>query len=98
VDLAEVVKEAAGFARHGSNVLVEFEMAKGLPQAEVDASQISRMVHNLVLNAVQSLSGGGGVVRLSLTVHEVLAGDVWSLPAGRYLKLLVADNGPGIPT
>ena len=97
VELSEVVREAAGFARHGSNVRVEFDLAEGLPPAEVDASQISRVVHNLVLNAVQSLSGGGGVVRLSLSVRDLHAGEVSALPAGRYLQLLVIDNGPGIP-
>ena len=96
-DLSEVVREAAGFARHGSSVRVVFEPEAGLPHAEIDASQISRVVHNLVLNAVQSLSGGGGVVRLSLTARDVVSGAVPSLPAGRYLELQVTDNGPGIP-
>lgn len=96
VDMAELVREAAGFARHGSNVLVEFNLADDLPPAEVDASQISRVVHNLVLNAVQALSGGG-VVRLVLNACTLQSGEISALAAGRYLLLVVADNGPGIP-
>ena len=96
VDFAEVVREAAGFARHGSNVLVEFDFGERLPPAEVDASQVSRVVHNLVLNAVQSMAGGG-VVRLTLREQVLETGEVPPLAAGHYLRLWVADHGPGIP-
>jgi two-component system, cell cycle sensor histidine kinase and response regulator CckA len=96
VDLTEIVREAATFARHGSNVRVDFFFAADLPPAEVDAGQVSRVVHNLVLNAVQCLQGGGEV-RVGLSAREIKDREVMSLPAGRYLLMTVADNGPGIP-
>jgi signal transduction histidine kinase/CheY-like chemotaxis protein len=95
VDLAEVVQEAADFVRHGSNVKVVFEIEPGLPHANVDAGQISRVVHNLVLNAMQAMPEGG-LVRLALCARNLQAAELPPLSAGRYLQLTLADNGPGI--
>ena len=95
VYLPDVVKEAAGFARHGSNVRFDLDCRCNLPPGDVDAGQISRVVHNLVLNAAQAMPEGG-VVRIGLTAVTVALGDVGVLPAGTYLKLTVADSGKGI--
>ncbi len=95
VDLQEVVREAAEFVRHDSNVKVEFEIEPGLPPAEVDASQISRVAHNLVLNAVQAMPGGG-LVRIALDVRKLRPGEIPPLAPGRYLQLKISDTGPGI--
>jgi len=97
IELPEVVREAAGFARQGSNVRVEFDFARDLPPANADVGQISRVVHNLVLNAVQAMAEGG-LIRLSLAAEQVETGDIPFLAKGRFLHLTVADNGPGIPS
>ncbi len=96
VDLPEMVREAAGFALHGSSVRLEYEISENLPFADVDAAQINRVVHNLVLNAVQAMPHGG-VVTIRLGCFLLTDGGVPALPAGHYLRLTVADNGPGIP-
>lgn len=95
VMLPEIVQEAATFALHGAAVKSEFVFAPELPAANVDAGQISRVVHNLVLNAVQAMPAGG-VVRLELAACEVADGEVATLAPGHYVLLAVSDNGPGI--
>ncbi len=55
------LREAAQFARQGSRVRCEFSVADDLWPAEVDMGQIGQVVHNLVLNAVQAMPGGGVV-------------------------------------
>jgi two-component system cell cycle sensor histidine kinase/response regulator CckA len=93
--LSEVVQEAATFALHGAKVGSEFLCPRDLPAAHADAGQISRVVHNLVLNAVQAMPEGG-LVKLALTAVEVAPGEIATLAPGRYVQLSVADNGPGI--
>ena len=95
VSLAGVVQEVARFALHGSNVSVEFAIAPDLWPAEVDKGQISQVVQNIVINAVQAMPHGGRVA-IELANETVPAGDRL-LAAGRYVRLSVADNGPGIP-
>ena len=96
VFLSDVVSEAASFARHGSNVRFDFDYQPDLPPGDVDAGQISRVVHNLVINAVQAMPEGG-VVSIALAPAVLGAGEVDTLPAGAYLKLTIADTGRGIP-
>ena len=94
VALAEVVQEAARFALHGSTARAEFDLAPDLWPAEVDRGQIGQVVQNIVINAVQALPQGGRI-RISLANETVPTGD-GLLAAGRYLRLTLADNGPGI--
>lgn len=96
VPLGELAREAAGFALHGSKVRAEFDLAADARPAAIDAAQLTRVIHNLVLNAVQAMPGGG-TVRLTLREVTVRAGEFPTLVPGPYLCLSVADTGPGIP-
>ena len=95
VALPDIVTEAARFALHGSSVRAEFELAPDLSHADVDKGQIGQVVQNIVINAAQALPQGGRI-HISLTNETVPVGDRL-LAAGRYLRLTLADNGPGIP-
>jgi len=57
-----------------------------MPPVEVDPDQIKRAVLNLVDNAVEAVGGTGAV-----TVETI-----W-LPESRRARIVVADDGPGIP-
>lgn len=95
VPLADVVREAAEFALHGSAVRCEFDLAQHLRPADVDKGQIGQVVQNLVINAVQAMPCGG-LIRVSLRNESLNAGAVLSLPAGDYLRLEIGDDGAGI--
>lgn len=93
--VSEVVREIAGFTATGSNVALDFDIRSEVPDCAFDPSQIAQVVQNLVLNAMQAMPQGG---HIHITVeptefsqpHAVLA-------SGRYVKVTVADDGPGIP-
>jgi CheY-like chemotaxis protein len=95
VALAEVVRETAEFALHGSNVRCEFDVAHDLWPADVDKGQIGQVVQNIVINAMQAMPQGG-VIRIKLGNTVVDSGTAFDLSAGRYLKLSVTDTGSGI--
>jgi PAS domain S-box-containing protein len=95
VPLADVVREAAQFALHGSSVRCDFNIASELRPADADKGQIAQVVQNLVLNAVQAMPNGGGI-KLSVANETLAAGQVASLDAGHYLRLEIADTGRGI--
>ena len=96
VMLPDVVREVAQFTLRGANVRCEFDFDPGLWPADVDRGQISQVVQNIVLNSVQAMPGGG-VIRIRLRNEEVGNEAGGLLAPGRYLRLTIADNGPGIP-
>jgi two-component system nitrogen regulation sensor histidine kinase NtrY len=68
------------------DVTIETTFPPELPPARVDPEQIRRVVINLVDNAIEAMDRRGRVVV-----------EVQHAPAERLLRLIVADNGPGIP-
>lgn len=95
VELPELVREAAGFALHGSSARAEFDLAADLLPANVDKGQIGQVMQNLVINSVQAMPQGG-IVRVSGTNVTVESGMPIPLPPGRYVRITVADTGVGI--
>ncbi len=95
VHLPEMMEEVTRFALHGSRVKAEFDLAANLWPADADKGQISRVVQNLVINAVQAMPAGG-VVRI-LARNERLHGlDRPPLLPGNYVHIAVSDTGVGI--
>jgi len=71
------------------NVAVTSPDRQGVPRVMADESYLVRALHNLVLNAVQAMPGGGQLI--------VKAG-AGSLPDGSpAVMITVVDTGPGIP-
>ena len=95
VRLSELVPETSEFALRGSNVRCELELPSGLWQIHADSGQIGQVIHNLLLNAAQSMPGGG-VVRVACSNCEIAANEIAKVEAGPYVELSVEDHGVGI--
>ncbi len=94
--LVEIIKDSAEFVLRGSNSRVAFEFAPDTAPAEVDLGQISQVVQNLVINADQAMPAGGHITVRTLNV--TLSAENKSLPLrpGRYVKISITDDGPGM--
>jgi CheY-like chemotaxis protein len=84
-----------GFALRGSNVVCRYEMNEEPWPIDADEGQISQVVHNLVLNAQQAMTGGGEV--LVTTRNRLIDADP-DLAPGPYVEVGIRDHGGGIPT
>lgn len=95
--LPELLKESADFALHGSSVKPTYQIAGNLHMAIIDASQISQVVHNLVLNARQAMNDIGEIEIFAenVTIRKDDHGE--NLAPGTYVKVSIRDHGPGIP-
>ncbi|MDI6852043.1 MAG: PAS domain S-box protein [Deltaproteobacteria bacterium] len=94
--LTEIIRESATFACRGSQVRAEFDLAPDLWPGEVDTGQISQVIQNLTINAVQAMPGGGIVEVLAANVNLSEKSGL-PLTPGRYVKICVKDYGVGIP-
>jgi two-component system, NtrC family, nitrogen regulation sensor histidine kinase NtrY len=86
-DLHPVLEDALSLYR---GLLAEIEIrtqfAESLPKVSIDAEQIRRVVLNLVDNAIEAMDRSG-VINIE-TRHDA---------ANNLVRVVVADNGPGIP-
>jgi len=96
IRLEELLTDSTKFVLHGSNVNPRFQIADDLWAVEVDRGQIDQVINNLVINADQAMANGGQL-RVRADNVKLKKGDVSSLPAGRYVKVEVEDEGVGIP-
>jgi PAS domain S-box-containing protein len=98
--LTELLRDTAVFALRGSNVKCRFSIPAGLWHAEIDAGQISQVIHNLVINAQQAMPTGGTIVinaeNMALGGTQRLSKGL-PLKAGDYIRIAVVDHGTGIP-
>jgi CheY-like chemotaxis protein/two-component sensor histidine kinase len=105
VDLASTVQEVASgqaLARALRSAAKSVEVkVLAAPGAVIMASpsHMRKVVSNLVLNAVEILSGRGGRVEVSTGERRLdAAPDGWpDFVPGPYVVLKVSDDGPGIP-
>ena len=96
--IAELLKESARFVMSGSNVRCNFSIANDLLPADIDEGQISQVINNLVINAQESMSGGGIItIRAeNVTVGGQTGMTGMSLTDGKYIKITISDQGTGI--
>jgi signal transduction histidine kinase/CheY-like chemotaxis protein len=86
LDLSTVVAGLRRFLQRVNRAEIDlvFDLAAGLPAVEIDASELERIVSNLVLNARDAIPGRGSIV---VTTRLAAEGSV---------ELVVGDDGAGI--
>ena len=97
--LGQIVEENSRFVLTGSNVKCHFNVSQDLWTVEIDVGQISQVVQNLVINAMQAMPDGG---ELKIYGHNVVIGpegyqDLLGIPVGRWVRVSFVDQGVGIP-
>jgi len=96
IDIEKLIKDTCKFALRGSNVSFEFKTAGNIWAANVDEGQISQVINNLIINAKHAMPGGG---RIWVRVENANTEEVSKKPLspGRFVKIVVEDEGIGIP-
>ncbi|GFO59238.1 hypothetical protein GMST_15630 [Geomonas silvestris] len=92
-----LICEAASLFLSGGNCKAELKLPEDLWQLNADPGQIHQALNNLILNAVQAMPSGG-TLTLSAANQVIDAGYGRGLVPGRYLKIVIADEGCGIPS
>ena len=97
LSLSEVIEELVPFALRGSGIGATTRLADDLDWVKADRGQLGQALTNLLVNCKQAMPEGGHLV---VAAENVSLGPKSGLPlpAGRYVKLSVEDDGPGIPS
>ncbi|UCF83040.1 MAG: MCP four helix bundle domain-containing protein [Desulfobacteraceae bacterium] len=71
------------------NVNTELKRKHPLPEIQADPEQLKEVLVNIVVNACETMEGGG-----SILIHEE---ESFAEPLGRVVVIRLTDSGPGIP-
>ncbi len=93
--IAGLIIDSAGFVVRGTNVRCDFSIPDDLWPVDLDEGQMSQVINNLVINAVQAMPEGG-MIRVRAENVTVDEEQMPALKAGRYVQVTVEDQGIGI--
>ncbi len=89
-----IIKDSVAFTLKGTNVKCEFDFPDQINAVTVDKGQISQVINNLAINAVQAMPKGGTI---TVTCDNVtISTEHPHLRQGTYVRISVKDQGHGI--
>jgi len=96
LSLAKIIEDSITFSLRGTKVRCDLSIEEDIWPVEVDEGQVSRAIHNIVVNAAQAMPKGGV---LTVTTTNIGTEGIATLPLlpGRYIRVTIQDNGGGIP-
>lgn len=96
ISIRSLIGEAVAFILRGTKVRGEVAISPDIRAIEADEGQISQVLNNVLINAVQAMPKGG-VLRITATNATLDAANTLALPEGKYVRMTIADEGCGIP-
>jgi PAS domain S-box-containing protein len=94
-DVRITIEDSANFVSHGSNCKIKYQFEPDLWYIKADSGQISQVLQNLVINAIQSMPNGG-LISISAKNAILPINNSYGLKERNYIKICVTDNGQGI--
>ncbi len=94
--VGELIRETVSFCLRGSNIKCSLYVDSDLWLVDLDTSQFSQVITNLVINAKQAMPQGG---HLGVSVRNVRMepNNLFLIPEGNYVEIIIEDEGIGIP-
>ena len=94
--LLPVIRENARFALSGTHVSSHVDLPDDLWNCTFDPAQVSQVLDNLLINAVQAMPHGGSIEIKARNV-ALVRDEIPMLAAGPHVKIEIRDTGVGIP-
>lgn len=96
--IRDLLIDITNFTLRGSGIKPVFHIEGDLPPVKVDRTQISRIIQNILINAIEALSGKdekkieviAKKTRIPPSMSKFVEKD-------EVLEIMIKDNGPGIP-
>jgi PAS domain S-box-containing protein len=100
ISLPAIILDAVAQAMSDSDLNVEYDLPEDLWQVEGEAGQISQAITNITVNAKEAMPAGG-TIKVSATNIRFGSENITpepNMPAGKYVKITIIDQGVGIST
>ncbi|MBN2693490.1 PAS domain S-box protein [bacterium] len=95
-DIESLIKDTSLFVLRGSKLSCKFRFSENFPAVEVDKAQLSQVVQNLVINAMQAMPEGGKIEIIG-EIKSLEKDNEYHIKSGNYISVKIKDYGMGIP-
>ena len=96
LNLEEIVTQAIRLALSGSKLKPRFAFQRDLYPVFGDPVQLTQVIENVVINALEAAPQGGNLLVHAENIDEQVPPSL-DLRSGRYVRIQVRDSGGGIP-
>jgi len=97
-DVSDMIHEATNMVLAGGTVALQTHIVEDLRSAKIDRGQMIQVIQNLLINAKEAMPRGGHITVSATNISIKEAERVFQVEnPGGFIKLVVEDNGPGIP-
>ena len=96
VSIGDLVKNSVGSSLKGSDISCIFSVPEDFLPVEVDEEQMKQVIHNITTNAQEAMAEQG-TINVSCENVNIGEKDTLNLKDGKYVKISIEDQGPGIP-
>ncbi|MDO5576522.1 MAG: PAS domain S-box protein [Fibrobacter sp.] len=93
--LDSLVKETTSYILSGKQTEYEIDIENNIFPVDIDSTQIIRVIQNLLINAVEAMSGTNGKIKITLK-NKLEPNDSGSGDK-KFVELIITDSGIGIP-
>lgn len=94
--IGSVIKDSADFILSGGKVHCEYKFDDDVWPVNIDAGQMSQVVQNIIINAMDAMPEGGKI-EISCTNFFNAGRVIPALPEEEYVRISIRDEGEGIP-
>jgi len=92
-ELGPMIDDTIALAMSGANTRCRCLLDDGIWPAMIDTDQVSQALSNLLTNGCQAMSDGG---EITIVGRNLETAPDW-LQRGKYVELIVSDQGEGLP-
>jgi|GEM_PF-6031278 len=92
--IGSLISDVVSFTLSGTSIKSNITIPDDLWHVHIDSGQISQVIQNIVINAIQAMSEGG-IIHIAAE-NMYFKDDSSILPDGKYVRISIKDNGCGI--
>ncbi len=93
--ISDIFKKSSQLVLSGSNIECSYVVENEIWSVEVDESQITQVIENVLINAWHAMPEGG-TIDIAICNKSVKPEDNLPLKSGKYVEVTVVDHGIGI--
>ena len=94
-DMAALLRIVTEFSLSGSNIKCRFDVPDCIALVDIDKTQVSQALHNLVMNAREAMPRGGIITVTAQNIQNIDGEN--GNATGPWVKISIRDRGTGIP-